>query len=299
MNNDEFRIALMANPHMDFRHKVYPEKCPQFIEDNKISLLLHLYKRIKSDQSTKEIRHNDKLISELNKLVTLFITNNIEYVFIKWSMLPRSQNDLDILIFNDIDKVSSILEKSGYKLDSITPYRYTFIKEGVEVDIHTDTAWTGVIYFNKFLVFYTRETRTFVDYNNNFTPFTVYVPSSACELLITAAHCMRENRITLYDVLSTYPLLTNENIDFASKVAKENGWLPQLQSFVNIVNEIYDRIYIKHDYKDLELPYRFPLLKSAKLKLHKFLHDLRTGNIIISPYITDLKERCRLSTTPP
>jgi len=291
MNKDEFRVALLANPYMRFRHEVNITNSREFIKNNKLSLLL-MKKGINDPEFASDAYFNVKLISELHHLVNLFKHNNIDYVLIKWLTLPRPQNDLDIMS-PDYSKICNILDDDGYILDSTTPYRITYLKDDIEVDIHTDAAWSGVKYLDMTPILNYKNYTNF-QYNNK--DFIVYTPSIVYQLLITAAHSMRENRITLYDVLSVYPMLSEYAMNHASYIAKQFGWHSQFNRFIDKVIDIYNLIYIKHEYKHLTLPYRFPIYTSARLKFYKSLHDLINGRPTLTPYLTDIKEviRCRL-----
>ena len=74
----------------------------------------------------QNFKRNSELIKEVNKISNLFITNNIDHVFLKGAALVssiykqslgiRMVGDIDILINNDqILKARSILENHGYK----------------------------------------------------------------------------------------------------------------------------------------------------------------------------------------
>lgn len=271
----QFKLAQIANPYFHNSYKVDPTKCFDFIEANKISLLLK-QKGLTTKQAEEDEKSLNLLLDELVEIKRIFDSQNIKFVLIKFPKLPRPHGDLDMLIIKNINSAEDILRKRGYVLENdADPYRRTYITEingnRLEVDLHLEAAWVGVIYLDKEDIWKNSMKR-------EIRGIDVYVPSPEYELLITAAHDMRSNEITLFDVLYVNSLLKEENIDmnFARSRAKKNNWLKQFDYFICVVNEIYRELYELGTFLRVkELPFHFPSYTIGRLKLQKTLLDLR------------------------
>ena len=211
------------------------------------------------------------LTREFNKHITVFL----KFVVIKTlSESPKSIGDLDILIINNLKEAENSLKYLGYtyipqKGDTDRKsYRKLVDNIPVMIDLHLDTTWGGIKYLNKNDVWKYKTEKTINKTN-------IPIPSPEYDLLITAAHAMRENKITLYDIIHTKQLIRENDFDmnFVEDIAKQNNWLIQLQYFISVTNRIYNTLSTPH-FKQIELPFRFSFYISLKLKLQKVFSDL-------------------------
>lgn len=199
----EYKIALIANPFLDYPvDSIDPEKVPlKFIESNKLSLLLK-EKGIETEASKKDERKLNYLLNGLCELKHAFDDNGIDFMLIKLPELPRPHGDLDIVIINGLKDAENILKFKDYILDEDSdPYRKKYVKSAGditwEVDLHLEAAWVGVMYLNKEEIWRNSVKR-------KINGVDVSVPSPEYELLIEAAHDMRSNEITLFDIMHVY-----------------------------------------------------------------------------------------------
>ena len=246
------------------------------------------------------MNNNDLKLNELCNLSREFNKYNIKFVVIKTlSETPKSIGDLDILIINNLKEAENSLKHLRYtyipqKEDTDRKSYHKLIDNiPVMIDLHLDTTWGGIKYLNKNDVWKYKTEKTINKTN-------IPIPSPEYNLLITAAHAMRENKITLYDVIHIVQLFkkTHINIEFVRDIAKQNNWLIQFQYFISITNEIYHTLYneineilMKNSTSDFELlnskylkikmrdvtvklPFHFSFFTSLKLKLYKVFSDL-------------------------
>jgi len=302
----EFMLAQMANPYFHYSHKVDPNVCFDFIQSNKISLLLKRNGLI-IKQAEEDEKNLSRLLNELVEIKKIFDSQDVKFVLIKLPKLPRPHGDLDILLIKNINSAEDILKKKGYAIvNDADPYRRTYIKEingeRLEVDFHLEAAWGGIVYLEKEEIWNNRVVRKINDVD-------IPVPCPEHELLIAAAHGMRENKITLFDVLHVAHIFSeNEiNMEFVRAVAKENNWLNQLQYFVSVINEIYYSLYGSPITENpipnfkfgntkrlkIDLPFNLPFYISFKLKSQKMFSDLihfGVGNAVhdLRSYYSDI-----------
>lgn len=291
INEKERTVAQIANPYLDYTigSKDSVKDHPiEFIDSNKISLLLK-EKGIETEKTQEEMEHRRCLISELCELNHDFDAHGIDFVLIKFSKLPKPPGDLDILIINGLEEAENMLKNKGYVYEptDADPDRKTYYKtvngKSVAADLHLDTTWLDIKYLEKEDVWKNREKR-------NINDIKIPVPCAEYELLIAAAHGMRENKIRLFDVLHVANIFReNEiNMEFVMAVAKENNWLNQLNYFISLTNEIYHSLYSSPITENpipnfkipnlkrlkIKLPFIFPFHISFKLKLQKMFSDL-------------------------
>jgi len=291
INERERVVAQIANPYFDYSLGSIDsvKNLPiEFIDSNKISLLLK-EKGIETEKAQEAMEHRKCLISELCELNYDFENSGIDFVLIKFSKLPKPPGDLDILIINGLEEAENVLKNKGYvyRLKDADPDRKTYYKtidgKSVAVDLHLDTTWAGIKYLKKEDVWEHKGER-------KINGMSIPVPCPEHELLIAAAHGMRENRITLFDVLHIANIFReNEiNMKFVMAVAKEYNWLNQINYFISLTDEIYRALYGSPITKnpilnlkfsnlkrlELKLPFSFPFHISFKLKLQKIISDL-------------------------
>jgi len=149
----EFMLAQMANPYFHYSHKVDPNVCFDFIQSNKISLLLKRNGLI-IKQAEEDEKNLSRLLNELVEIKKIFDSQDVKFVLIKLPKLPRPHGDLDILLIKNINSAEDILKKKGYAIvNDADPYRRTYIKEingeRLEVDFHLEAAWGGIVYLEK------------------------------------------------------------------------------------------------------------------------------------------------------
>jgi len=293
LNEIEHKIALIANPHLGYPVENIDLEGPtlEFIESNKLSLLLKK-KGIEIETAKREEERHKYLMDELCELKHAFDDYGVDFVLIKFPELPRPHGDLDVLLCKDVKSAEHLLKSKGYILDNDRdPYRKKYVKSvnGTtwEVDLHLEAAWGGIVYLNKEEVWKYCIKR-------EINGVDIPVPSPEYEVLIAAAHGMRENKITLFDVLYVYSLLKEKKVDmdFIRDVAKRNNWVKQLDYFIHLINRIYGELYDEsgNHSRIKELPFRFPVYTIGKLKLQKAILDLRYCGIRRG--IKDLKALC-------
>ena len=223
------------------------------------------------------MNNNNLKLNELCNLTCEFNKHNIKFVVIKTlSDTPKPLGDLDILIINNLKDAENSLKYLGYtyippkKDTDRKSYRKVVDNIPVMIDLHLDTTWGGIKYLDKTDVWNYKTEK-------NVNETNIPIPSSEYDLLISAAHAMRENKITLYDVIHTKQLIRKNDFDmkFVENIAKQNNWLIQLQYFISATDKTYNTLSTP-DFKRLEikLPFRFSFFISLKLKLHKIFSDL-------------------------
>jgi len=280
MNREEVMLAKLANPYSDDKVKLdisLNERLLKFIDENKISLLLK-EKGIETKIATQDEKKLKVLMNEMQELTDEFVAENVDYVLIKFPKLPRPHGDLDIIV-SDVRTVEEILKRRGYFLDYDGDfYRRKYVKSGKtswEVDIHLKAAWSRIIYLDEHEVLNTAIKRKILGRR-------VPVPNPNYELLITAAHAMRENKITLFDVIHAKSILNRRkiNMNYVERIAKKYGWLDQFSLFIKTICNIYMELYENHNPKpEFKLPYRFPPQEILALKLRKALFDTKNHGL--------------------
>ena len=123
-NNDKFwdKFVKIGSSHYVIPALYYKLKERDYLKllsDELVSYLEEIY--------SQNLKRNLELKKEINEISNLFITNNINHVFLKGAALVssiyketlgiRMVGDIDILIHNDqILKAKSLMEDNGYKL---------------------------------------------------------------------------------------------------------------------------------------------------------------------------------------
>ena len=304
LSKEEKLVAYIANPYFDYHPSLEIDKIPlEFIEKNKLSLIL-LEKGLETEIGRKYASLRERMLQELCELTHEFEKFNIDFVVIKFPELPRTHGDLDILIANGLERVEDVLRSEGYELwKEDEPQREGYRKnnDGVllKIDIHTESSWGGIKYLRKEDIWENRVKR---EINGVEVPF----PSPEYEFLITAAHGMRENAVTLFDVFYVNFLFKKGiNMEFVKAVAKENNWLKQLFYFSRAIygahRELYDEeleflsdVFRIKPLKIDRLPFHFPFRIATSLKVEKALRDLKTRGFRdfafdLSAYFQDLR----------
>lgn len=304
LSKEEKLVAYIANPYLDYHPTAEIDKIPlEFIEKNKLSLVL-LEKGLETEIGKNYAKLRERMLQELCELTREFEKFNIGFAVIKFPELPRTHGDLDILIANGLERVEDVLRSEGYELwKEDEPQREGYRKnnDGVllKIDIHTESSWGGIKYLRKEDIWENRVKR---EINGVEVPF----PSPEYEFLITAAHGMRENAVTLFDVFYVNFLFKKGiNMEFVKAVAKENNWLKQLFYFNRAIRDIHRELYDEEleflsdvsGIKTLKidrLPFHFPFRIATSLKAEKALRDLKTRGFRdfafdLSAYFQDLR----------
>lgn len=195
-------------------------------------------------------------LDALADLAPAFDELGAEWCLIKWPDDDRDHGDLDVLVADDGKAVELAAVRQGFRYDyDRDPYRRKYVRGDVELDIHLEAAWVGVRYLPARWVVETADSR-------EVGGVAVPVPSPEADLLIWAAHDMRSNAIPEEDVDHCAGLLESASLYTCRAMAAFNGWLPQFDRFVGLVEELADD-------QAAEYPYRVPTGESAKLKLRK------------------------------
>ena len=122
-NNDKFwdKFVKIGSSHYvipALYYKLKERDYLRLLSDELVSYLEEIY--------SQNLKRNLELVKEINEISNLFITNNIDHVFLKGAALVssiyketlgiRMVGDIDILIDNDkILKAKSLMEDYGYK----------------------------------------------------------------------------------------------------------------------------------------------------------------------------------------
>lgn len=91
------------------------------------------------------VAHDQKQLSMITLVTTLFTENEIEYKLLKGSIMKqiypktyfRAMGDVDILVHvKDLEKVHSLLKEKGFVLDQDGPVHDHFLYGDLELEIH-------------------------------------------------------------------------------------------------------------------------------------------------------------------
>ncbi|MEM2510409.1 MAG: hypothetical protein QXY40_06120 [Candidatus Methanomethylicia archaeon] len=155
--------------------------------------------------------------------------------FKTWTPFPAVPNDIDVVIFNDIDirefklLVQELANKHNYQIFDVIPYAVSIhdqrcskhlnpkIKDPYDVDLYFEVAANRIIYLNKRLL--ERHLReVFIDHE----VIQLYMLSNEHELLTQLIHCFLPEQIfLLYHYYISLYFLDKINLQHFLEAAKE------------------------------------------------------------------------------
>ncbi|MFL2521705.1 MAG: nucleotidyltransferase family protein [Halobacteriales archaeon] len=254
-----------------------------YISKNTLLLLLSEY-GFETTSSEKERNSLLTIVDELKAVSLALQENKIPFVIIKFSELPKSVSDIDILVHNT-NNLRPVLHGLGYSLeDDVEPHRSTYVKSikgtRVSLDLHHHLSWRRVHYLDSQSIIDQSQLKSIDDIK---VPF----PSLPHDFLITAAHCIfKHNGISLFDILHILSLKESNpsqlnNLPAMYAIAEEYQWKREFDYFLHFISSIESDLRTSFDSESSlfkNLPHQFSLPTVIYIRFSKILRSLSHKN---------------------